>query len=99
MARPDITLRQWLAWASTEEQLALAKAADTSVAYLRQVAAPPRAKYRRVPGPDLAGRIEAATETIGPGRVPRTLLVPACAQCRYARACGAAGTAAGGANE
>lgn len=83
-----MTLHQWLANASPDEQRALALAAGTSVAYLRQIGAHAHASYRRTPGPKLAGRIDTATRRLGPGWVPVTELVPACAECQYARACG-----------
>lgn len=74
--------------ATPKEREALAEHAATSVGHLRQLAG----GYRTA-SPDLAGRIESATQRMhaaSGARLPqvvRTDLAPACRACPYAQRC------------
>jgi hypothetical protein len=81
-------LKEWAAWATQQEQEALAKAAGTTVPHLfKQIA-----NGHRQISAKLAGRVEEAAAQIrqDDGRLPeisRTDLCDTCAQCPYARKC------------
>lgn len=85
---PMTQLRLWMRAATSEEQLQLAKRAETSRGMLYLVAT-----GHRNFSPDKAGLIEAAASVMhkaSKGRLPmlyRTDLAAACAGCQYARKC------------
>lgn len=81
-------MKKWMAAATTDEQLTLAKNAGTSREYLYQIAS-----GHRVPAPDLAGRIEIAAQPmrrVSKYRLPRLTradLSSVCSRCPYAINC------------
>lgn len=84
-------LKAWMRIASTDEQIALAKAAGTSRGYLYHLANDTKS-YAREANPKLARRIEAAAETINGlnprlPRILRTDLNSACRECDFAEKC------------
>lgn len=81
-------LKDWMARASTLEKHEMARLAQTSVAYLHQIAT-----GHRKASAELAGRLEIAsgiladkTANVLP-RLRRLDLCAACAVCPYARGC------------
>ena len=82
MRRPSTTMRNWLQAATPSQARELAKAADTSVAHLRHIAA-----GRRAVSADLAQRLAHAS-TIFKGEMPvidQRDLCEACGKCELAK--------------
>lgn len=83
------SLKNWLAEATTLQQMRLAKLAKTSVNNLRQVAHGYRTKGKPSISAEYAARIELAAEKIPEVAisVKRGDLCQACAKCKYYRDC------------
>lgn len=83
-------LKEWLAHATDEQRMALARHACTSIAYLTQLAS----GHRRASA-ETAGRVEAAARLVvqeddtaaGLPMILRLDLCAACAACPYALEC------------
>lgn len=86
-------LAAWLAAATPDEARALAAGAQTSVTYLRHLAAPESRAYRRQPSATMAAAVERAAAELrkaSSNRLPELLrvdLLPTCRECPYARKC------------
>lgn len=84
-----IQLRQFMSAAKAEQRKALAKVAGTSVAHLYHLLS-----GHRKASAELAGRIEHAAATLRKDdrtlpAVKRSDICKACAECEYAKRCGA----------
>jgi len=83
MRRPNTTMRNWLQAATPNQARELAKAADTSVAHLRHIAA-----GRRAVSADLAQRLAHASLSIGDYQdliLDQRELCVACGNCPFAQ--------------
>lgn len=85
-------MKLWMDAATTEEQLALAKAVGTSRAYLYALAASEDAAHHRTASAEMGGLIEAHTAKMRVKNkalpvVYRSDLVEACANCPFAQQC------------
>lgn len=81
-------LRKWMAEASAAEKTKLARMAKTSVGMLRQVAGGYRTKGKPNTSPELARRLEIASEKMEREGLPglqRESLCQACGRCELAK--------------
>lgn len=83
-------LQKWMACATPQEKLRLARLAKTSIGTLRQIAGGYKTNGALHVESDLARRIEVASTKIIRDGLPllkREALSPACAKCEFAKAC------------
>lgn len=83
-------LRRWMLDATPLEKQRLAVLAKTTLGTLRQASGAYRTEGELRMDPDLARRIEKATEKLqreGLDALRREQLSPACARCEFAKAC------------
>ena len=81
-------LKKWMAAATPKERTTLARLAKTSVGNLRQTAGGYRTQGKLSTSPELARRLEIASEKVqreGLGLLSREDLCQACGRCEYAK--------------